>query len=51
MEGLAKHSPNWKMSTAEEAADNCMAVANKASIENGDGGMFLSHFGSRTQWV
>ncbi|KAI5868243.1 short-chain dehydrogenase [Durotheca rogersii] len=48
---FSKHSPNPKKQSPEEAVNNVMSVVQKASIDNGDGGMFLSHLGSRTQWL
>lgn len=37
-------------STPEEAIPRIRAVWEKASIENGDGGAFVSHFGNK-QWL
>jgi hypothetical protein len=36
--------------TPEEAVRDVLKVAENASVANGDGGAFLSHFGNK-QWI
>lgn len=36
--------------SSEESAKAVLSVIEKASVENGDGGSFVSHFGNK-QWL
>lgn len=36
--------------TPTESVNHVMSVINKASVENGDGGSYVSHFGNK-QWL
>jgi NAD(P)-dependent dehydrogenase (short-subunit alcohol dehydrogenase family) len=48
---IAAHSPHWKGPiTPEESVRHVRATWEKASIEGGFGGAFVSHFGNK-QWV
>ncbi|KAA8642704.1 hypothetical protein EYZ11_012319 [Aspergillus tanneri] len=48
---FAEYAPNFKMpSTVEAAVKDVISVMNKASVENGDGGSFVSHYGNK-QWL
>jgi hypothetical protein len=46
-----KYAPHARKREPYEAANDILSVMNKASLENGDGGQFLSHLGSTTQWL
>lgn len=48
---FAKYAPHFKGPiTPTESVNHVMAVVEKASVENGDGGSFVSHFGNK-QWL
>jgi hypothetical protein len=48
---LATYAPHFKgLISTEESVRHIMSVWEKASIENGDGGSFVSHLGNK-QWV
>jgi len=49
---LQKHSPSFSglPMTPEESVKAVISVYEKASVANGDGGSFVSHFGNK-QWV
>ncbi|KAH7367903.1 short-chain dehydrogenase [Plectosphaerella cucumerina] len=51
VESFSKHAPDARKREPYEAANDILSVMNKASLENGDGGQFLSHLGSTTQWL
>lgn len=45
------YAPHFKGPiTPEESVRMMMDVIEKASVENGDGGAFVSHFGNK-QWI
>jgi hypothetical protein len=45
------YSPDFTgPATPEESVKAVLAVVEKASLANGDGGAFLSHFGNK-QWL
>lgn len=45
------YAPDMKgHATPEEAVRDVLKVAENASLANGDGGAFLSHFGNK-QWI
>jgi hypothetical protein len=45
------YAPHFKgPMTPEESVTAVMGVLNKASVENGDGGSFVSHLGTQ-QWL
>jgi hypothetical protein len=49
---FAAYAPNFKgPSTPEDAIKDVISVWEKASIENGDGGAFLSHRGEVKNWL
>lgn len=50
MKFLAYAPDNKGHVTPEEAVKDVLKVANNASLANGDGGAFLSHFGNK-QWL
>lgn len=51
MAKFADYAPHFTgPSTPESSVKNVMAVINKASVEGGDGGSFVSHFGNK-QWL
>lgn len=45
-----KMKPDFRQLSPEESARMCLDVTNKASIENGDGGRFLSQNGNK-EWL
>lgn len=46
-----KAAPDWKGPiTPEESVKAVLSVIEKASVENGDAGTFVSHFGNK-QWL
>jgi hypothetical protein len=48
---FAEYAPDWKGAiTPEVSVKAVMSVINNASIENGDGGSFISHWGNK-QWL
>lgn len=48
---FAEYAPNFKgPDTPEASTQAVISVWEKASLENGDGGAFLSHFGNK-QWL
>lgn len=48
---IAKWAPHWKGPiTPQESVEKMRAVIEKASIEGGYAGSFVSHFGDK-QWV
>ncbi|KAF2805520.1 NAD(P)-binding protein [Mytilinidion resinicola] len=51
MEKFAHYAPHFKgPATPEASVQDVRSVWEKASIENGDGGTYLSHFGNK-QWL
>ncbi|RJE22141.1 Short chain dehydrogenase [Aspergillus sclerotialis] len=48
---FVEYAPHFKgPSTPESAARDVISVMHKASVEKGDGGSFVSHFGNK-QWI
>jgi NAD(P)-dependent dehydrogenase (short-subunit alcohol dehydrogenase family) len=48
---FAKYAPHFKGPiTPEESANHVLSVIRNASVEKGDGGSFVSHFGNQ-QWL
>ena len=48
---FAAYAPHFKGPiSAEESVKAVMGIAQKASVEGGDGGAFLSHLGNK-QWL
>jgi hypothetical protein len=48
---FAAYAPHFKGPTsADESVKAVMGIAQKASVEGGDGGAFLSHLGNK-QWL
>ena len=48
---FAEYAPNFTgPSTPEDSVKDVMSVINKASVQDGDGGSFVSHFGNK-QWL
>lgn len=48
---MAAYAPDWKGPiTPEESVRRVLGVIEAASVERGDGGTFVSHFGNR-QWL
>jgi hypothetical protein len=48
---FAEYAPHFKGPSAPEpAVKDVISVMNKASVENGDGGSFVSHYGNQ-QWL
>lgn len=48
---FAEYAPHFKgPSTPDSAARDVLSVMQKASVANGDGGSFVSHYGNR-QWL
>lgn len=48
---FSAYAPEWKGAiTPEQSIKMCLDVINNASVEKGDGGAFLSHFGNK-QWL
>lgn len=46
-----KYAPDWKGPiTPEESVNAMRTVIDKASVEAGDGGAFISHFGTK-KWL
>jgi hypothetical protein len=46
-----KYSPTFKgPNTPQDAIKAVLSVVESCSVENGDGGAFLSHFGNK-QWI
>jgi hypothetical protein len=51
MAKFAAYAPDFKApDTPPDSIRAVMSVVEKSSIENGDGGAFVSHFGNR-QWI
>lgn len=51
MAKFVEYAPHFKgPSTPESSAKDVLSVMHKASVENGDGGKFVSHYGNR-QWL
>ncbi|KAF2489315.1 NAD(P)-binding protein [Lophium mytilinum] len=51
MQKFAEYAPHFKgPATPESSVKDVRSVWEKASIENGDGGAYLSHFGNK-QWI
>ena len=51
MARFAGYAPHFKGPiTPTESVEHVMGVIDKASVEKGDGGAFLSHFGNK-QWL
>ncbi|KAI0468862.1 NAD(P)-binding protein [Xylaria cf. heliscus] len=50
-QGLQRYAPHFTgPSTTESSVNDILAVIDKSSVENGDGGSFVSHFGTK-QWI
>ena len=48
---FSKYAPDWKGPvTPTESIKAVLSVVEKSSVENGDGGAFLSHLGNK-QWL
>jgi hypothetical protein len=48
---FSEYAPDWKGAiTPEVSIKAVMSVINNASIEKGDGGAFISHWGNK-QWL
>jgi hypothetical protein len=48
---FAEYAPHFKgASTTEAAVKDILSVMNRASVDNGDGGSFVSHYGNQ-QWL
>ena len=48
---FAKYAPSFKGPISpQESVEKVLAVIEKASVANGDGGSFVSHFGNK-QWI
>lgn len=48
---FSKYAPDWKGPiTATESAERVLGVIHKASLEDGYGGAFISHYGNK-QWL
>lgn len=46
-----RYAPDWTGPTKPESAiKDVLAVVEKASVSNGDGGSFVSHFGNK-RWL
>lgn len=46
-----EYAPHWKGPiTPEQSVKQVISVFEKASLENGDGGSFVSHLGTK-QWL
>ncbi|KAJ5719721.1 NAD(P)-binding protein [Penicillium malachiteum] len=51
MKSFAEYAPDFKgPSTTEASVKDILSVINKASVSNGDGGSFVSHYGNH-QWL
>jgi hypothetical protein len=51
MEKFQRYSPSFTgPDTPAESIKSVLSVVERSSIENGDGGAYLSHFGNK-QWV
>ncbi|KAL6399272.1 putative oxidoreductase-like protein [Ilyonectria robusta] len=51
MAQFAEYAPHFKgPTTAESSVKNVLSVINQKSVEAGDGGSFVSHFGNK-QWL
>ncbi len=51
MRKFSEYAPSFKGPISpEESVEKVLAVINKASVANGDGGSFVSHFGNK-QWI
>ena len=51
MARFAGYAPHFKGPfTPTESVEHVLSVIDKASVEKGDGGAFLSHFGNK-QWL
>ena len=51
MQAFATYAPHFQRPlTTEESVKAVMGVVDKASIEKGDGGAFVSHLGTK-QWL
>jgi hypothetical protein len=51
MEKFQKYSPTFKgPDTPPESIKAVLSVVEKSSIEKGDGGAYLSHFGNK-RWI
>ncbi|KAI0880488.1 NAD(P)-binding protein [Annulohypoxylon maeteangense] len=49
--GFAKYAPHWKGAIMpDESVKLIFEVINKSSVEGGDGGSFVSHYGNK-QWL
>lgn len=48
---FSAYAPDWKgPATVEDAVEAVLSVMEKSSVENGNGGDMLSHFGNK-QWM
>lgn len=48
---FAEYAPHFKgASTTEAAVKDILSVMEKSTVENGDGGSFVSHYGNQ-QWL
>ena len=51
LSSFAEYAPNFKgPATTEAAVKDVVTVMEKASVEKGDGGWFVSHYGNQ-QWL
>lgn len=47
-----EHAPDFKGPvTPEESVTTVLSLIYKRSVENGDGGAFISHLGNNKQWL